>query len=164
MRSVFIVEVKLTEVPSSEAELLLAMIRQLAISDGVSNVTVGLKELEDNLFSESPIAFAKFIRSGDDTVGFIIHSWKFATFLGTRELYMQAIYISEAYRRQGLATKALQLLAKYALAEGCSRIEWYVIDDNEMSNGFYDALGAENVSYLGVRRFNRIALKNLAGG
>ncbi len=154
--------VVLAEVHPSEAELLLAMIKQLAISDGVSNVTVGLKELEVNIFSDNPIAFAKFIKCNDDVVGIIIHSWKFATFLGTRELYMQAIYISKAYRRQGLATKALQQLAKYALAEGCSRIEWHVINDNEMSNGFYNALGAVEVSHLGVRRFDKDSLLKLA--
>ncbi|WP_284242924.1 GNAT family N-acetyltransferase [Thalassotalea insulae] len=87
---------------------------------------------------QAPIAFAKLITCNNIIAGFVIHSWKFATFFGTRELFMQAIYIKSEFRRQGIAAKALGQLAQFTLTSGCSRMEWYVMDDNSTGIKFYD--------------------------
>ncbi|GLX77092.1 hypothetical protein tinsulaeT_04320 [Thalassotalea insulae] len=51
---------------------------------------------------------------------------------------MQAIYIKSEFRRQGIAAKALGQLAQFTLTSGCSRMEWYVMDDNSTGIKFYD--------------------------
>lgn len=153
--------VKVIESTSDDVDIILSLIRLLAESDGVKNVSIGKDALLTNIYSEQPIAFAKLILCDEIIAGFIIHSWKFATFLGTREMYMQAIYIKPEFRRGGVATKALGQLSKIALEAGCSRLEWYVVKNNSMSNGFYDALGADTLSHARVRRFSEAAMKRL---
>ena len=42
-----------------------------------------------------------------------------------------------------------------------SRIEWLVVRDNAMSNGFYDACGAARVDHMAVRRLLLPAMQAL---
>ncbi|WP_196140385.1 GNAT family N-acetyltransferase [Aliikangiella sp. G2MR2-5] len=155
-------KIKLVESTPDDAEILICMINKLAEIDGVGSVPVGKEQLFANIYSDSPVAFAKLIIYDEKVAGFIIHSWKFATFLGTRDMYMQATYIEPEFRRRGVATKVLGKLAKLALDSGCSRMEWYAIEGNNMSGGFYDALGACTLSDARVRRFSTEVLVKLS--
>jgi len=51
--------------------------------------------------------------------------------------------ISPTDRGDGAGRQLLRYIAKQAVAKGCGRLEWSVLDWNEPAIGFYDALGAQ---------------------
>ncbi|HEY9102402.1 GNAT family N-acetyltransferase [Chitinimonas sp.] len=152
----------LRELRRDELPQLLTMLHALGQSEGVPKVATSLDHLEQALFSPQPAAWCLLLVEQGAVAGFLIYSWKWATFTGIAELYMQALYVDPTFRRRGLARAAMAGLAQIALARGCSRMEWLAVRDNAMSNGFYDACGAIRVEHMAVRRLTMPALAELA--
>ncbi|MBC3919747.1 GNAT family N-acetyltransferase [Undibacterium sp. CY18W] len=146
----------------TEVDTLLDMLIDLGHSDGVREIRTDRDALLDALFGPEPAAIAKFVLLQQNIVGFVIYSWKWGTFTGVRDMYMQAIYIHPDYRRQGLALGIMQHLAGIAQAYACSRIEWLTVKDKAMSRQFYDSIGATEASHMVVRRLQGEALNRLA--
>ncbi|NMH64063.1 GNAT family N-acetyltransferase [Shewanella salipaludis] len=57
---------------------------------------------------------------------------------------------------------AMAALASIALANGCSRIEWYQVKDNPMSHGFYASIGAHLLEQMAIGRLSGRNLTELA--
>lgn len=152
----------LRPVQPSEAGALYDMLLALGESDGVKEVRTTLASLQAHLFGDAPAAVPHWIMAGGDIAGFTIHSWKWGPFTGTRDLYMQALYIRSRFRRQGLAGRAMAALARIAVAGGGTRMEWFTVRDKTMARGFYDALGAQEASHMAIRRLQGEALARLA--
>ena len=153
---------QLTEVSAQDVIELHDMLVQLGISDGVAQIRTTPQSLRDSLFGPEPAAFARFIRHGDSVAGFIVYSWKWGTFTGTRDMYLHALYVLPAFRRKRIAHAAMARLAQIALACGCSRIEWLTVKGKEMSRAFYDAIGSVEADHMTVRRIQADGLKALA--
>jgi GNAT superfamily N-acetyltransferase len=154
----------MTLVPVQEDELdaLHAMLHALAASEGVAQVTTTRADLARALFNPQPAAFAVWIQCGRERAGFVIYSWKWGTFTGTRDLYMQAVYLDPAHRRRGLGRAAMAELARIAQAEGCTRMEWLAVRNKAESQQFYDGIGATSADHMVVRRLPRPAMQALA--
>lgn len=155
---------KLTLKPTTQDDIdcILPMLYDLGKSDGVSSITTSGEHLLCHFYGKNPIAFARLICWEEQVMGFVIYSWKWATFTGLKEMYMQAIYIKPEYRQQGIASKAMGLLAQQAVKSGCSRIEWYAVKDKMMSHGFYDSLDSHILEHMVIRRISGRALIKLA--
>ncbi len=103
------------------------------------------------------------IAMADETpVGFALFFYHFSTFEGRAGLYIEDIYIQEAYRGFGLGKKLFQTLAKIALDEECARIEWSCLDWNTPSIAFYLSLGAKPMNGWTVYRLEKPAFEILA--
>jgi ribosomal protein S18 acetylase RimI-like enzyme len=142
--------------------ILIDMVHELGISDGIQNIETTADDLKMHLFSKAPIAFAYLIVFNGKTAGFIIYSWKWATFTGKKEMYMQAIYTKPKYRRLGLAKSALSDLATVALKSGCSRIEWLAMTNNAVANLFYLSIGCTELKHLSAWRLSGDELHTLS--
>lgn len=66
----------------------------------------------------------------------------YSTFLARPVLYLEDLFVSAAARRQGVARALMRALAREALARGCARVAWVVLDWNTDAQRFYDGLGA----------------------
>ena len=64
------------------------------------------------------------------------------TFAGRPGLYLEDLYVRPAHRGGGYGAALLRYLAQRALARGCARFEWSVLDWNELALGFYRSIGA----------------------
>jgi len=154
--------VRLEPVRESELDALLQMLCALAQSDGVPQVATTASHLRSALFSAHPAAYAVWIQCGRERAGFVIYSWKWGTFTGTRDLYMQAIYLDPAYRRRGLGRFAMAMLAQIAITHGCTRMEWLAVRNKAESQQFYDGIGATSADHMVVRRLAASAMQALA--
>ena len=67
-----------------------------------------------------------------------------------------------AFRRNGIARAIFHWLAKKAVAEGCGRVEWSVLDWNENAIAFYRGLGAKAMDEWIIQRLAGESLKRLA--
>jgi GNAT superfamily N-acetyltransferase len=155
--------VALAPVPAGAVPLLHAMLLALGESDGVADVRTTVEALRAALSGPAPLVHAHFIERDGAVAGFTLHSWKWGTFTGVRDLYLNALYVRPEHRRGGVARAALAGLARLAITHGCSRIEWLTVAAKADTAAFYDAIGSTAADHMAVRRLHGDALRALAG-
>lgn len=95
-------------------------------------------------------------------VGFALFFHNFSTWRGRRGLYLEDLFVSPAARGQGAGLALLRALAAVAVARGCARMEWCVLNWNTPAIDFYDALGATPMTDWTTYRLTDQALSDLA--
>jgi len=151
--------------PASEADvpLILGFIRELAEYERLLEHVVATEELlREQLFGERPGAEVVIARWRGEPVGFALFFHNFSTFVGRRGLYLEDLYVRQAYRGKGVGRALLAFLARTAVARGCGRLEWWVLDWNEAAIRFYRSLGAQAMSDWTVYRLAGNPLRALA--
>jgi len=93
-----------------------------------------------------------------------VYFYNYSTWLGCNGLFLEDLYISPDHRGSGAGKALLQHLARQAVAEGCGRFEWNVLDWNEPAIQFYESFGAEAQSEWVGYRLSGQTLKDFAGG
>ena len=95
-------------------------------------------------------------------VGFALWFQTFSTFTGRPGLYLEDLYVQPEHRGHGIGRAILRNLAGRALAMGCARMEWAVLDWNKPAVDFYRAIGARPMAEWTVQRMERGGLAALA--
>ena len=75
-------------------------------------------------------------------VGFAFYFFNYSTWHGRPGLYLEDLFVEPAFRGCGIGKALLVHLARIAVAKGCSRYQWQVLDWNEPAILFYEAMGA----------------------
>jgi GNAT superfamily N-acetyltransferase len=153
----------LAPVGDGDIAALHAMLLALGASDGVADVRTTEAALRAALSGPAPLVVAHWIVHRGDVAGFTLHSWKWGTFTGVRDLYLNALYVRPEHRRAGVARRAMAALARIAVAAGCSRIEWLTVAAKADTAAFYEAIGSTAAGHMAVRRLQGDALRGLAG-
>lgn len=87
---------------------------------------------------------AVLVEVGLRPVGYAIWFYTYSTFLARPTLYLEDIFVLPDDRRHGAGEALMRHLARTALAAGCGRMEWQVLDWNRPALGFYQRLGARH--------------------
>jgi GNAT superfamily N-acetyltransferase len=87
----------------------------------------------------------------------------FSTWLGRHGVWLEDLFVQPEHRGSGLGTQLLARLAQVCVERGYGRLEWWVLDWNEPSIGFYRSLGAVAQDEWTVFRLDGEALAALAG-
>jgi GNAT superfamily N-acetyltransferase len=114
------------------------------------------------LFGPRPRISALIIERAGTAIGFAVWYYDFSTFTGTPGLYLEDIFVEPEHRGHGIGKHVFRILARRALAEGCTRMNWSVLDWNAPAIAFYRALGAVGMSDWTVQRLEGAALAALA--
>lgn len=75
-------------------------------------------------------------------VGFAFYFFNYSTWHGRPGLYLEDLFVEPAFRGFGIGKALLVHLARIAVAQGCTRYQWQVLDWNEPAIRFYEAMGA----------------------
>jgi GNAT superfamily N-acetyltransferase len=145
-----------------DAGLLLELIRELAVFERLERECVADADLLRHFLFEDKKAQALVAEWEGEPAGFALYFYNFSTFLGRPGLYLEDLFVRPAFRRRGIARAIFHWLAKKAVAEGCGRFEWSVLDWNENAIAFYRALGAKPMDEWIIQRLTGDALKRLA--
>ncbi len=94
------------------------------------------------LFGPSPRAHALLAERDGAAVGFAVWFYDFSTFEGRPGLFVEDVFVEPAHRGAGVGRAIFAWLARRALQEGCSRMNWSVLDWNAPSIAFYRGIGA----------------------
>jgi hypothetical protein len=131
--------------PATLADLpvVVELIRELADFEKLAHlVVVTPASLAPHLFGARPAAEAVVGEVEGKVVAFALFFTNFSTFLGRPGLYLEDLYVQPAHRGTGLGKALLQHLGALAVARGCGRFEWSVLDWNENAISFYESMGA----------------------
>jgi GNAT superfamily N-acetyltransferase len=118
--------------------------------------------LYDTLFGPERVAYAVIAEAGEQAAGFAIYFISFSTFLAKPGLYLEDLYVRPEWRSQGIGRRLLAHLARIAVERGFGRMEWSVLNWNEMALRVYRAAGATPLSDWTVQRLTGESLKALA--
>ncbi len=149
-----------------DVPLILALIRELAGFERLAHeVTADESLLEQHLFGTRPAAevILAFDRTTRAPAGFALFFQNFSTFLAKPGIYLEDLFVRPEFRGRGLGRTLLARLGALALARGCGRLEWAVLDWNEDAIGFYQKLGARVLDDWRICRVTGPALDLLGG-
>jgi GNAT superfamily N-acetyltransferase len=148
---------------AGDRDLIFAFIRELAAYERLlDQVDATAGDIERDLFGASPRVFCDIAEADGKPAGFALWFYNYSTFRGRYGIYLEDLFVRPAYRGRGLGKDLLANLAKRAVAEKCSRVEWSVLDWNEPSIAFYKSLGAKAMDEWTIFRLTDEALHDLA--
>jgi GNAT superfamily N-acetyltransferase len=147
-----------------DAETLLELIEALAQYEHLEPPDEEARaRLVEHGFGAQP-RFETYLAEIDgDAVGYAIAFETYSTFLARPTLYLEDIFVRPERRRQGAGMGLLRCLAREAVARGCGRMEWTVLDWNELAQGVYRKIGARMLDEWRFCRLTGDALRRLAG-
>ncbi len=94
--------------------------------------------------------------------GFALFFYNYSTWQGRPGIYLEDLFVRPAFRGRGIGKALLVRLANIAVKENCGRFQWAVLDWNQPSIDFYEALGAKRLSEWLIMRVEGEALERLA--
>lgn len=157
---------KLTIRPAQAADVgvVLGFIRALASYEKMEDQVVATEEgLREAMFGRGR-AQALIAEEDGVPVGFALYFYNFSTFLGHEGLYLEDLFVLPEHRGKGCGKALFRALAKIAKEQGCGRFEWWCLNWNTPSIGFYRSLGAVPMDEWTVYRLTGPEIAAMAEG
>jgi ribosomal protein S18 acetylase RimI-like enzyme len=153
----------LREARPRDCAAILGFIRELAGYEKLLHEVVADQAgIRETLFGEAPSANVLIAELGETPVGFALYHSMYSTFIGRPGIYLEDLYVQPAQRGRGIGKALLVRLAEIAVARGCCRLDWSVLDWNKPAIGFYQSIGAYPLSEWTRFRLDGEALAAMA--
>jgi GNAT superfamily N-acetyltransferase len=150
---------------AGDVPLILALIRGLAEYERLAHqMEATPARIRRHGFGRRPYFETLICRRGRAPVGFALYFYTYSTFLGRPSLYLEDLFVLPEERGRGAGKALLRALARIAVARGCGRMEWTVLDWNTPSIRFYERLGARLRKEWVLTRLTGAPLERLARG
>jgi GNAT superfamily N-acetyltransferase len=148
-----------------DAALILRFIRELAVYERAEQEVVATEaDIRATLFAGGGPAQALICSVDGEPAGFAVFFFNYSTWQGRKGLYLEDLYVTPAHRHAGAGKALLRHLARIAVAQGCGRFEWSVLDWNEPALRFYRSIGAWPMDEWVRYRLAGPALADFAAG
>ncbi len=106
---------------------------------------------------------AEYTEAGATTaVGFALYFYNYSTWRGHVGIHVEDLYVRPTHRGKGIGKALLTRVAAIAAAEGCTRLQWDVLEWNTPAIGFYQQMGAQMLMDWRTMRVTGEALPALA--
>jgi GNAT superfamily N-acetyltransferase len=151
--------------PAAESDLplILHLIESLADYERMRDECVATEEkLRSTLFGEHPAAEVLIASIGNEPTGFALFFHNYSTFLAQPGIFLEDLFVKPEARSKGVGHALLSSLARLAVERNCGRLEWNVLDWNELAISFYKRLGAVPMNEWTTFRVTGTALEKLA--
>jgi GNAT superfamily N-acetyltransferase len=152
--------------PATPADIpqILAFIRELALYEREPDAVLATEaDLLRDGFGPTPRFRCVIAEAGSTPAGFALFFTSYSTWRGHHGIRLEDLYVTPACRGQGIGKALLAHLARIAIAEGCPRLEWDVLDWNQPAIDFYHSQGATTLTDWRIMRVADQALSALAG-
>jgi GNAT superfamily N-acetyltransferase len=117
--------------------------------------------LRQHAFMAYPKYEAFLARMDDLAVGYAIVFETYSSFLAKPTLYLEDLFVLPAYRKQKVGYGLMKHLVSLAVSRECGRMEWQVLDWNQLAIDFYHQLGATHLKEWKLYRLTEDALRKL---
>jgi GNAT superfamily N-acetyltransferase len=147
----------------TDIPLILHFIQSLAEYERLRESCVATEEqLQATLFGDNPGAEVIIASIDDEPMGFALFFHNYSTFLAQRGIYLEDLFVKPEARGHGVGYALLSALARIAIERDCGRLEWAVLDWNQLAIDFYKRIGAHPLDDWTVFRMTGDALESLA--
>jgi GNAT superfamily N-acetyltransferase len=127
----------------NDVPLILEFIQGLAEYERLRDSCIATEEkLRETLFSTNPAAEVIIARFDGEPMGFALFFHNYSTFLAQRGVYLEDLFVKPEARGKGVGFALLSELARIAIDRDCGRLEWAVLDWNDLAIDFYKRIGA----------------------
>ena len=128
----------------ADASQILTFITELARYEKAEHeVLATVETIESSLFGPDSTTQALICEREGQPIGFAVYFFNYSTWLAKHGLYLEDLYVTPEARGTGAGKALLKHLAQIAVARGCGRFEWSVLDWNEPAIKVYESLGAK---------------------
>jgi GNAT superfamily N-acetyltransferase len=157
-----LIEIRKAEV--GDVPVILGFSQSLAEYERLRDSCVATEEkLRATLFSEKPAAEVIIASSDGEPMGFALFFHNYSTFLAQQGIYLEDLFVKPGARGRGVGFALLSELARIAVERQCGRLEWAVLDWNELAIDFYKRIGAVPLDDWTTFRMTGDSLIGLAG-
>ncbi len=118
--------------------------------------------LTEHLFGDSPVCSSLLIEHEGKPVGFALFFTSYSTFWCKPCLFLEDLYVDPEYRGHGYGLRLLKALAAEAIERDCPRLDWHVLDWNQLAIDFYERQGATVMADWHTCRLDGDALRRMA--
>ena len=156
-------EVRVRPATPDDAGTILRFVRALAAYEREPDAVEATEEvLRAQLASERP-PFECFVAELDgEAVGFAVFFATYSTWRAKSGIHLEDLWVEPHARRHGVALALMRAIARSLIERGGARLEWRVLDWNELALGFYRRLGASALGEWETMRLDGEALARLA--
>ncbi|MCC6920031.1 MAG: GNAT family N-acetyltransferase [Alphaproteobacteria bacterium] len=150
---------------AGDEELILHFIAALADYEKLSHqVRATGANLTKYLFGPQPHAWCDIAEWEGQPAGFAFWFYNFSTFASRPGIYLEDLFVEPHLRGHGIGKALLANLARRAVAEGLCMVQWWVLNWNAPSIGFYQSIGAVPQDEWTVFRLTGEPMQKLAEG
>ncbi len=163
MRTAAATSLSIREAVPSDVPEILALIRNLAVFEKEPDAAIATEEdlLRDG-FGPEPY-FRCIMAEWDGAIaGFALYFFQYSTWEGRPALYLEDLFVREAFRKRGIGVALFQRLAQIAVERRCTRFQWECLDWNQPALDFYESTGATVLREWLNLRVTGDALRRLA--
>jgi len=158
------VKTRIVAATRGDVPLILQFILELAeyekAKPGEAPVTE--QDLTKTLFGDRPAAEVLIAYLGDEPAGFALYFHNYSTWLGKRGIYLEDLFVKPPFRKHGVGFALLRELARIAIDRDCGRVDWAVLNWNDLAISFYKQIGAKLMNEWSTFRLTGDALARVA--
>lgn len=149
----------------ADAAIVARFIRDLARYERLEHsLDVDEERLRAHLGGPVPVCSALLAEVAGAAVGFALFFTSYSTFRTRPCLWLEDLFVVPEHRGAGIGLRLLSAVAAAAVARGCPRLDWSVLDWNVDAIGFYERNGARVLADWRICRLEGDALARLARG
>ena len=154
---------RVREATPDDAALIVSLIRALAVCEKLeADCVITEADLAAHLFGERRYAEALIGEIDGVAQGFALYFHNYSTFAGRPGIWLEDLFVQPDARGAGLGRALLAEVARRAVARGCARLEWSVLDWNTPAIRFYEKIGAQPKPEWIINRMSGEALRAFA--
>jgi GNAT superfamily N-acetyltransferase len=118
-----------------------AMVLELAEYEKLTHLVTGTADDLRGAWTRGEVRLLAGEVEGE-LAGYALFFPNFSTFLMKQGFWLEDIYVRPVARGKGLGKALLHAVIELGIAEGMGRVEWAVLDWNQLAIDFYEAMGA----------------------
>jgi GNAT superfamily N-acetyltransferase len=131
---------------ASDEPAIVALVDELADYEKLARPTAEARiRLMDDMFGPRPRIDCFLAFADGYPVGYAIVLETYSSFLALPTLYLEDLFILEEYRQRGVGRALFATVLDEAKRRGCGRMEWTVLDWNQLAIDFYNKIGGTHM-------------------
>lgn len=132
----------------ADSQIIVDLIKGLAVYEKLAEHAVAsAQDIENTVFCENPKVFTLIaevdVNGKTEIAGMALYFFNYSTFLGKHGVYLEDLFVKPEFRSHKVGFELFKALGRVAAENDCGRIDWAVLDWNQLAIDFYDRLGAE---------------------
>ncbi|MGI4855003.1 MAG: GNAT family N-acetyltransferase [Janthinobacterium lividum] len=139
------------------------LIRELALYEKEPQAAVATEaDLLRDGFGPEPYFRCLIAEWQGQVAGFALYFFQYSTWEGRPALYLEDLFVREAFRKRGIGSALFERLAQIAVDRNCSPFQWECLNWNQPALDFYETVGAQVLREWLNLRVTGEALQQLA--